>query len=62
MWMGLFWEAGASRAQHIRAQRLLFTMLNGLAVEATLMPAMPDTARDLETLTQGIVQMLTPEA
>ena len=62
MWMGLFWEAGASRAQHIRAQRLLFTTLNGLAVEATLMPAMPDTAKDLETLTQGIVQMLTPEA
>ncbi len=62
MWMGLFWELGASRRQHVRAQRLLFTTLNGLAMEATLMPEMPETAQDLETLIEGIVGILTREA
>lgn len=58
MWMGYFWEEGASRHQHVRAQRMLFTTLNGLAVEATLMRAPPDVSADLEALSAGIVRML----
>ena len=61
MWMGHFAEPAASpasRERHVRAQRLLFTTLNGLAVEATLLPSVPDVTADLETLTDGIVRLL----
>jgi len=62
MWMGLFEELGASRDRHVRAQRLLFTTLNGLAMEATLIPAPPDAAADLDSLSDGIVRILRGDA
>lgn len=60
MWMGHFRALPASRSQHVRAQRLLFTTLNGLTLEAALLPAMPDVADDLEILAEGIVRILDP--
>lgn len=59
MWMGFFWEMGAPRARHVRAQRLLFTTLNGLAFESSLVPAMPDLSADLKTLSDTLVRILT---
>jgi len=62
MWMGFFWDLEASRGQHVRAQRLLFTTLNGLIVESMLIPMRTDASRDLETLADSIVRILAPEA
>ena len=61
MWKGALHEARVSRKQRIRAQRLLFTTLNGLALEASLLPGMPDVADDLDTLTEGILRILHGE-
>jgi AcrR family transcriptional regulator len=58
MWMGLFADVGAPRRRHIRAQRLLFTTLNGLAIEATLVPGPPDPGPDLDALADGILRIL----
>jgi AcrR family transcriptional regulator len=62
MWMGFFWDVHAARSQHVRAQRLLFTTLNGLIVEDMLMPISTDVTGDLEILADGIVRILTSEA
>lgn len=62
MWMGFFWDIQAERSQHVRAQRLLFTTLNGLTVESMLLPDLPDVTGDLETLTDGIVRILSLDA
>lgn len=61
MWMGFFWDVPATRGQHVRAQRLLFTALNGLTLEAMLIPVSADVSGDLETLADGIVRILAPE-
>ena len=60
MWMGTFSDAKAPRARHVRAQRLLFTTLNGLAVEGMLLPGEPDARADLTLLTDGILRILRP--
>ena len=44
----------------MRAQRLLFTTLNGLAVEGMLLPGEPDARADLTLLTDGILRILRP--
>jgi len=61
LWMGSFWDLGRDRARHLEAQRLVFTTLNGLALERILMPTMPDPAPDLERLTRGVLGILRAE-
>lgn len=50
LWMGTFWDLRIPRARHVEAQRLVFTTLNGLALERILAPGMPDPQPDLERL------------
>jgi AcrR family transcriptional regulator len=61
MWMGLFWDAEVSRDRHVEGQRLLFTTLNGLALEKILFPEASDAAADLEMLQSRILQLLESE-
>jgi AcrR family transcriptional regulator len=62
LWMGSFWDLGLPRARHVEAQRLVFTTLNGMALERILVPAEPDTERDLARLTRGVVELLLTDA
>jgi AcrR family transcriptional regulator len=55
LWMGTFWDLRIGRAGHVEAQRLVFTTLNGLALERILVPGMPDPERDLERLARGVL-------
>lgn len=58
LWMGTFWDAGCDRAHHVEAQRLVFTTLDGLALERILMPGERDPAPDLLRLAGGVVDLL----
>jgi AcrR family transcriptional regulator len=58
MWMGLFWDSEVSRERHVAGQRLLFTTLNGLAVEKVLFPDAAPASADLEMLRSRILQLL----
>jgi AcrR family transcriptional regulator len=55
LWMGTFWDLRIGRAAHVEAQRLVFTTLNGLALERILVPGMPDPELDLERLARGVL-------
>lgn len=61
MWMGLFWDAEVPRERHVEGQRLLFTTLNGLAVEKILFPQADGAATDLAMLKSRILQGLESE-
>jgi AcrR family transcriptional regulator len=58
IWMGTFWDIDCPRGRHVEAQRLVFSTLNGLALERILAPGMPDTARDLARLSRGVLAIL----
>jgi len=58
LWMGTFWDIDCGRGSHVEAQRLVFTTLNGLALERILVPGMPDTAPDLARLSRGVLAIL----
>ncbi|MGI9590757.1 MAG: TetR/AcrR family transcriptional regulator [Myxococcota bacterium] len=58
LWMGSFWDLGIDRARHLEAQRLVFTTLNGLALERILVPTMPETGPDLARLARVVVAIL----
>jgi AcrR family transcriptional regulator len=58
MWMGTFWDLTCDRKQHIEAQRLIFTTLNGLAVERILLPTASGAKRDLARLTRNVVDII----
>jgi hypothetical protein len=45
----------------VEAQRLVFTTLNGLAVERLLVPGMPDPTPDLDRLVEGVVTIVREE-
>ena len=71
LWMGLFWDAPASREGHLRGQRQLFTTLNGLVLEAMLLTSTPAPAgaplpeavrADLRELTERLVATIGPAA
>lgn len=59
IWMGSFFDAPASRAQHIEAQRLIFTTLNGQALEGLLLVAGPEAKKDLERLKERVLDLIT---
>ena len=61
LWMGTFWDLGIGRARHVEAQRLVFTTLNGLALERILVPGMPDPEPDLECLGRGVLAIVQAE-
>ena len=61
LWMGSFWSLRVPRERHVEAQRLLFTTLNGLALERMLMPSLPDLGGDLDRLAAAVVRVLTEE-
>ncbi len=60
MWMGTFWDVDAQRAAHVEAQRWIFNVLNGRAVEALLVPppASPEAEGDLEGLCGHVIALL----
>ena len=58
LWMGTFWDLGIDRARHVEAQRLVFTTLNGLALERILVPGMPDPEPDLDRLARGVLAIV----
>jgi AcrR family transcriptional regulator len=59
MWMGLFGELPTARANHVRARRLLFATLNGLATEKILLSVASEPVQELETLTESLHHILT---
>jgi AcrR family transcriptional regulator len=61
LWMGSFWDLDLPRVRHMAAQRLIFTTLNGLALERILMPAMPDPRSDLDRLVRGVIHIFEEE-
>jgi AcrR family transcriptional regulator len=61
LWMGSFWDLDVSRERHLTAQRLVFTTLNGLALERILMPIMPDVRADLRTVVRSVVRIFEEE-
>lgn len=61
LWMGTFWDLEIGRARHVDAQRLVFTTLNGLALERILVPGMPDPGHDLERLARGVLAIVQEE-
>jgi len=61
LWMGTFWELDVERSRHVEAQRLVFTTLNGLAVERLLVPGMPDPTPNLDRLAEGVVTIVREE-
>ena len=62
LWMGTFWDAPCGRANHVEAERALFTALNGLALERILVPGMPDPTPDLARLTRQVLDLLQSTA
>jgi AcrR family transcriptional regulator len=61
LWMGTFWDIDCERGSHVEAQRLVFTTLNGLALERILAPGEPDTAPVLARLVRGVLAILRGE-
>jgi hypothetical protein len=61
LWMGTFWDIDCPRESHVAAQRLVFTSLNGLALERILVPGTPDAAPVLERLSRGVLTILEEE-
>lgn len=59
LWMGTLWDLPCGRARHLEAQRLVYTTLNGLALERTLVPGAFDASRVLATLKRSVVTVLT---
>jgi AcrR family transcriptional regulator len=62
LWMGTFWDLPRDRARHLEAQRLVYTTLNGLALERTLVPGAFSAERVLATLKRSVVSILEGEA
>jgi AcrR family transcriptional regulator len=60
MWMGLFREVPASREQHVRAHRLLFATLNGLATEKILLTVASEPEQEFDTLAECLHHILDP--
>lgn len=58
LWMGALWDLPCERAQHLEAQRLVYTTLNGLALERTLIPGAFSAERVLVTLKRSVVSIL----
>ncbi len=58
LWMGTLWDVPCERSRHLEAQRLVFTTLNGLALERTLVPGAFDANRVLASLVDGVVHIL----
>jgi AcrR family transcriptional regulator len=58
MWMGLFRDSAVPRERHVAAQRLLFTTLNGLALERILLADGTQPHSDLDLLIERIVDLL----
>lgn len=58
LWMGSLWELRATREQHVEAQRLVFTTLNGLALERMLVPNTQDPEPDLAHLVRGVLAII----
>jgi AcrR family transcriptional regulator len=58
LWMGTFWDLEIDRARHVEAQRLVFTTLNGLALERILVSSMPDLEPDLLRLDRGVLAIM----
>ncbi len=58
MWMGAFWDLSCSRPRHVEAQRLIFTTLNGLAVERILMPTPSGAKQELARLTRNVLSII----
>lgn len=61
LWMGTFWDIPCPRGRHVEAQRLVFTTLNGLALERILVPGSPDPKPDLARLVRGVLAILEEE-
>lgn len=59
IWMGSFFDAPASRADHIEAQRLIFTTLNGQALESLLLVAGAEAKQDRERLKKRVLGLIT---
>ncbi len=59
IWMGAFFDAPASRARHIEAQRVIFATINGQALEGILLVAGPETKKDLEQLKERVLGLIT---
>jgi len=58
LWMGTFWDVDCERGSHIEAQRLVFTTLNGLALERIFAPDISATKRILARLGQSVLAIL----
>lgn len=58
IWMGLFWDAKASRKEHIVAQRHAFTVMNGLALERLLLGDVPGVTNYLDRLKRDLSKSL----
>ena len=61
LWMGSLWDLEIPRARHVEAQRLVFTTLNGLALERILVAGMPDPASVLARLARGVLAIVRQE-
>lgn len=61
LWMGTFWDIERPRDVHVEAQRLVFTTLNGLALERILVSSTRDVEPDLTRLTAGVLAILREE-
>lgn len=61
LWMGTLWDVPCKRGRHLEAQRLVYTTLNGLALERTLIPGAFDVSRVLGTLKTSVVHILERE-
>jgi AcrR family transcriptional regulator len=58
LWMGTLWDVPCKRGRHLEAQRLVYTTLNGLALERTLIPGAFDVTRVLGTLKRSVLHIL----
>ena len=58
LWMGTFWDIDCARGSHVEAQRLVFTTLNGLALERILAPDRSEPAPALARLSRGVLTIL----
>jgi AcrR family transcriptional regulator len=61
LWMGTFWDLEIERARHVEAQRMLFTTLNGLALERILVPGMTEPERDIAPLIRRVLDIVRGE-
>ncbi|MDJ0852180.1 MAG: helix-turn-helix domain-containing protein [Myxococcota bacterium] len=58
LWMGTFWDVDCGRGRHVEAQRLVFTTLNGLALERMFVPGMARSEPVLAHLGAGVLAIL----